>query len=57
MKGLFTLIFLVLAQNIASAQGLIQPIEFYQEEAEVDLSWEESLPPLLPTNDSEISQL
>ena len=57
MKGPLALIFLVFAQNIISAQGLIEPINIYQEEAEEDSSWEEALPPLLPTNDSEIGKL
>lgn len=52
-----TLILLLLAQSTILAQGLIEPIDIYQEEAEEDLTWEKALPPLLPTNGSEIGQL
>lgn len=52
-----TLILLLLAQSTTPAQGLIEPIEIYQEEAEGDLFFDENLPPLLPVNDSEIGQL
>ena len=54
---LLTIKLLLLAQSIASAQGLIKPIDFYQEEAEEDSSLEE-IPPQLPTNgESEFGQL
>lgn len=52
-----TLICLLLAQSTILAQGLIEPIDIYQEEAEEDLSWEEALPPLIPADGSEIGKL
>lgn len=56
-KKFLTLILLLLAQSTTLAQGLIEPIEIYQEEAEEDLSWEEAFPPLLPAKDSENEQM
>ena len=45
------------ANGMTFAQGLIKPIDFYQEEAEEDSSLEE-IPPQLPTNgESEFGQL
>jgi hypothetical protein len=56
MKNLLASFLLLLTHDISHAQGLVEPIVFYQEEAEEDSSWEVTLPPLLPTNDSEIGQ-
>jgi hypothetical protein len=52
-----TINLLLLAQSNAFAQGLIKPVDFYQEETEEDSSWEE-IPPQLPSNgESEFGQL
>lgn len=57
MKGLVAFFFLLLAHGVTLARGLSEPIDFRQEEAEEDLSWEEALPPLLPAKDAEDEQM
>ena len=57
MRSFLAFLYLMSANGMTFAQGLIKPIDFYQEEAEEDSSLEE-IPPQLPTNDeSEFGQL
>ena len=57
MRSFLAFLYLMSANGMTLAQGLIKPIDFYQEEVEEDSSLEE-IPPQLPTNDeSEFGQL
>ena len=57
MRSFLAFLYLMSADGMTFAQGLIKPIDFYQEEAEEDSSLEE-IPPRLPTNgESEFGQL
>ena len=57
MRNVLAFLYLASANGMTFAQGLIKPIDFYQEEAEEDSSLEE-IPPQLPTNgESEFGQL
>ena len=57
MRSFLAFLYLMSANGMTFAQGLIKPIDFYQEEAEEDSSLEEK-PPQLPTNgESEFGQL
>ena len=57
MRSFLAFLYLMSANGMTFAQGLIKPIDFYQEEVEEDSSLEE-IPPQLPTNDeSEFGQL
>ena len=57
MRSVLAFLYLISANGMTFAQGLIKPIDFYQDEAEEDSSSEE-IPPQLPTNgESEFGQL
>lgn len=57
MRSFLAFLYLMSADGMTFAQGLIKPIDFYQEEVEEDSSLEE-IPPQLPTNgESEFGQL
>ena len=57
MKSVLAFLYLASANGMTFAQGLIKPIDSYQEEVEEDSSLEE-IPPQLPTNgESEFGQL
>ena len=57
MRSVLAFLYLMSADGMTFAQGLIKPIDFYQEDTEEDSSLEE-IPPQLPTNgESEFGQL
>lgn len=57
MRSFLAFLYLMSADGMTFAQGLIKPIDSYQEEVEEDSSLEE-IPPQLPTNgESEFGQL
>jgi len=57
MRSVLAFLYLISANGMTFTQGLIKPIDFYQDEAEEDSSSEE-IPPQLPTNgESEFGQL
>jgi len=57
MRSILAFLYLISANGMTFAQGLIKPIDFYQDEAEEDSSLEE-IPPQLPTyGESEFGQL
>ena len=57
MRSFLAFLYLMSANGMTFAQGLIKPLDFYQEETEEDSSLEE-IPPQLPTNgESEFGQL
>ena len=57
MRSVLAFLYLISANGMTFAQGLIKPIDFYQDGAEEDSSSEE-IPPQLPTNgESEFGQL
>lgn len=57
MRSVLAFLYLISATGMTFAQGLIKPIDFYQDEAEEDSSLEE-IPPQLPANgESEFGQL
>ena len=57
MRSVLAFLYLISATGMTFAQGLIKPIDFYQNEAEEDSSLEE-IPPQLPANgETEFGQL
>ncbi len=57
MRSVLAILYLISANGMTFAQGLIKPIDFHQDEEEEDSSLEE-IPPQLPTNgESEFGQL
>jgi hypothetical protein len=57
MRSVLAFLYLISATGMTFAQGLIKPIDFYQDEVEEDSSLEE-IPPQLPANgESEFGQL
>lgn len=57
MKNLLAAFLLLLTHDISHAQGLVEPIDFYQEEAEEESPLEETPPQLMPNDESELGQL
>lgn len=57
MKGLVAIFLLLLAHGSSHGQGLVEPIDFYQEEAEEESPLEETPPQLMPKDESELGQL
>lgn len=48
---------LILFCGTAFSQGLVEPIDFYEDTIEEDSSWEETMPALMPEISSEIGHL
>ena len=57
MRSVLAILYLISATGMTFAQGLVKPIDFHQEEAEEDSSWEETPPQLPADGESEIGQL
>ena len=48
---------LTLLLGEAFAQGLVEPIDFFEDTIEEDSPWEETMPALMPERGSEIGHL
>ena len=57
MRSVLAFLYLASANGMTFAQGLIKPIDFYQEETEKDAVWEETQPQLPANSESELGQL